>query len=319
MFFKLTFETVAVILLMMAVGFFVAGTGWFKKNNGSELLSKLVVNVIIPINLFDKMINTYSSRSELLETIRGIPIPFLSIALMFVIALLLSKLFRVEEGRRGVFMNVVAMSNTVLVGITVIEPLLGPESSPYSLLYYTANTFFFWTVGTFLIRRDAGDRAKLFSLTNLKKVFAPPFISFLAASVFVLLELRLPFILEDVISRFSACSTPMSMLLIGAIIRSVPIRQYRFGKDMIVGLIGRFILSPLLMTGLCILLPLPVLMKQTFFLMSCMPVMTQCGIMSREYRADYAYASTMVAATTAVCMVLIPVYMLLLKYVSIFG
>lgn len=319
MLFQTTFDTVAAILLMMAVGFVVAGCKWFKENNGSQVLSKLVVNIIIPINLFYKVVTAYSSRKELFSTVTGLPVPFLSIALMFLIALLFVKLFHVGPGRRGVFMNVVAMSNTVLVGITVIEPLLGPESEPYSLLYYTANTIFFWTLGTFLIRRDGGDQAKLFSLANLKKVFAPPFISFLLGTAFVLLELPLPFVIDDVLSRFSDSCTPVSMLLIGSIIRSVPLREYRFGKDMIVGLVGRFVISPLVMAGICLLLPLPVLMKQTFFLMSCMPVMTQCGIMSREYNADYGYASTMVAATTAVCMLLIPLYMLLLMKASLFG
>ena len=319
LFFKTTFETVAAILLMMAVGFVTAGFSWYKENNGTQVLSKLVVNIIIPINLFYKVVSAYSTREELFDIIQGLPVPFLSISLMFLIAYALYKLFRVDEKRRGVFLNVAAMSNTVLVGITVIEPLLGPESAPYSLLYYTANTIFFWTLGTFLIRRDAGDQAKIFSLSNLKKVLAPPFISFLLGSLFVLLEIPLFPVFEDVISRFSDSATPVSMLLIGAIIRSVPLRSYRFGKDMIIGLVSRFLISPLLMAGICLLLPIPVLMKQTFFLMSCMPVMTQCGIMSREYKADYAYASTMVAATTALCMLLIPVYMLLLQYVNIFG
>ena len=89
-FFKATFNTVSVLILMMGIGFFVAGKDWFKKNNGSTILSKLVVNIIIPMNLLHKIITAYSSPKEMLELVSGIPIPFISIGAMFLVAFIVA-------------------------------------------------------------------------------------------------------------------------------------------------------------------------------------------------------------------------------------
>ena len=319
-FFKATFNTVSVLILMMGIGFFVAGKDWFKKNNGSTILSKLVVNIIIPMNLLHKIITAYSSPKEMLELVSGIPIPFISIGAMFLVAFIVAKSAKISLHRQGVFMNAAAMSNTVLVGIAVIEPLLGAETAPFSLIYYMINTIFFWTLGTYLIRKDGGDNSKLFSLASLKKILsAPPFMAFLIGIFLVFTGIKVPFIIEDTLSRIAGCATPLSMVFIGSIIRSVPLKEYKLNKDFVMVFVSRFLISPLVMTALCLVAPIPVLMKQTFFLMSCMPVMTQCGIMSKEYEADYKFASLMVASTTAACMLLVPLYIYLLKAIQIFG
>ena len=319
-FFKATFNTVSVLLLMMGIGFFVAGKDWFKKNNGSTVLSKLVVNIIIPLNLLHKVVTAYSSPKELLELVEGLPVPFLSLGTMFFISYLATKIAKINPLRRGVYMNASAMSNTVLVGIAVIEPLLGAETAPYCLIFYMENTVFFWTLGTYLIRKDGGDDSKLFSLANLKKILsAPPFVAFLIGLFLVFTGIKVPFIIEDTLSRIASTATPLSMVFIGSIIRSVPIKEYKLSREFVLVFLSRFLISPLVMTALCLVMPIPVLMKQTFFLMSCMPVMTQCGIMSKEYEADYKFASLMVASTTAACMLLVPLYIYLLKAVEIFG
>jgi len=266
-FFKATFNTVSVLIIMMAIGFYVAGKDWFKKNNGSTVLSKLVVNIIIPMNLLHKIITAYSSPKEMLELVNGLPVPFISIGTMFIAAYFISKFAKISLNRRGVFMNASAMSNTVLVGIAVIEPLLGPETAPYSLIFYMENTIFFWTLGTYLIRKDGGDTSKLFSLASLKKILsAPPFMAFLIGIFLVFTGIKVPFIIEDTLSRIAGCATPLSMVFIGSIIRSVPFKDYKLNKDFIMVFVSRFLFSPIIMTALCLVMPIPVLMNRLFSL-----------------------------------------------------
>lgn len=318
-FFKVTFETVAVIVILLGIGYYIAGRKWYYENRGEEFLGKFVVNIVIPMNLFYKVVATYNSRDDLIEIIAGLPVPFISMGVMFVLSYFAAKLFRVPLTRRGAFMNMASLSNTVLVGIAIIEPLLGDNTDPYSLLYYTANTLFFWTLGTYFMRRDAGFDAKVFSKENFKKVLTPPLLAFLLGIAFVLADIPKYIVFTNVLSKVSGMATPISMMYIGSIIKNVDYKKFKAGKDSMLVFIYRFLVSPLVMTGICLLMPLPILMKKTFFLMACMPVMTQCGIMAKEYNADYEFSSTMVAATTVLCIVFVPVYMYLIEAVKIFG
>lgn len=76
---------------------------------------------------------------------------------------------------------------------------------------------------------------------------------------------------------------------------------------------GRFMLAPIIMSLLVIPTPLPVLMKQVFIMQSAMPIMTNAPVVSRLYHADSEYASIMVAETTLLSLIMIPVLMVLVE------
>lgn len=312
-------QGVAVIVILIAIGFYITGRPWFGGQGGPEVVSKLAINLAIPINLFYTVVTTYESREDLLEILQGVPIPFLNIGILFVFSLLLVKLLRVKQGQRGLFMDMVALSNTVLVGIAVTDALFGPESTPYATIYYMANTLFFWTLGTYLIRRDAGFDAKIFSLGNLRKVFAPQFVAFLLGLAVVLIGIPMPQLLMDVCGKISPLSTPLSMIFIGSVIRRVDFKSFRLSKEMVFVFLSRFLFAPGLMILACYALPIPSLMKKVFFILACMPVMTQIGLMAKEYDADYEYASMMITITTISSMIFIPIYMYFIETFAIFG
>lgn len=312
-------QGVAVIVVLIAIGFYITGRPWFGGQGGPEVVSKLAVNLAIPVYLFYTVVTTYQSREQLLEILQGVPVPFFNIGILFLFALVLVKVLKVKQGQRGLFMDMVALSNTILVGIAVTDALFGPESTPYATIYYMANTLFFWTLGTFLIRRDAGFDAKVFSAANLRKVFAPQFVAFLLGLAVVLIGVPVPKLVLDVCAKISPLSTPLSMLFIGSVIRRVNFKSFRISKEMVFVFLSRFLFAPGLMTLACYALPIPSLMKKVFFMLSCMPVMTQTGLMAKEYNADYEYASMMITITTVSSMVFIPIYMFLIETFAIFG
>ncbi len=312
-------QGIFVILCLIAIGFYITGKPWFGGKNGPDVVAKLAVNLAIPVYLFYTVITKYKSREDFVAILKGLSIPFINISILFLFAFLLTKLLRVKQGQRGLFINMVALSNTVLVGMAVTDSLFGAESSSYALLYYMANTLFFWTLGTFLIRRDAGFEAKVFSIDNLKKVLAPPFVAFMLGLVFVYFSIPVPEVVQNVCARISPLSTPLSMLFIGSVIRRVNPKSLRVSKEMVFVFFSRFVFAPGLMILACSFMPIPVLMKKVFFVLSCMPVMTQCGIMAKEYDADYEYASMMITVTTIASLLFIPFYMYIIERFSIFG
>ena len=66
-----------------------------------------------------------------------------------------------------------------------------------TLLYFFANTTYFWTMGNFLEAMDGVEathakRPKLLSKETVKRVFSPPLCGFLAAIAFILADVQVP-------------------------------------------------------------------------------------------------------------------------------
>jgi uncharacterized protein with ATP-grasp and redox domains len=89
--------------------------------------------------------------------------------------------------------------------------------------------------------------------------------------------------------------------------------KHKFDLEMLVVLIGRFVISPLSVLLFCHLFSAPLMMKNVFIIQAGLPIMTQTAIITKAYGADHKYGATMVAVTTLASMFIIPIYMLLLS------
>ena len=103
------------------------------------------------------------------------------------------------------------------------------------------------------------------------------------------------------------------MIFIGIAISNAGLKRVRFNRVAWGILFGRFLFAPIIMTLLVLPSSMPVLMKQVFILQSAMPVMTNAPVVSKMYNADDTYASIMVAETTVISVIVIPVLMVIIK------
>lgn len=305
-------QSVFSILIMISIGYFLTYKGWFN-DDSSKLLSKIVTYVSLPPLMIYNLTESFD-RHSLLSSFNGLAVPFLSIGICYVISKFVSKLIKVKKERRGLFETMFFASNTIFIGLPVNIAIFGSKSLPYALLYYMANTFLFWTIGIYDIRKySEGTKEKLFSLNSIKKVFSPPFIGFILGTSIVLLGINLPDFVMDTCKYLGNLTTPLSMIFIGITMYSVKLKDIKPSIDMAAILIGRFLIAPLTIVALTPIFPMPELMKNVFITQSAMPAITQAAIISKAYGSDYKYTSVIVTVTTILSLVFIPVYVLLMK------
>lgn len=300
------------IVLMISTGFFLTHKGWFDEKI-SKTLSKIVCNLAIPCLMISQF-NESFDKGKLIGLSQGLAAPFASMAIGYLIAILVSKIIRVKEGRIGIFRSMFFVSNSMFIGLPVNMALFGEKSIPNVLLYYIANTTFFWTIGAYEISRDGqSGKAKIFSFDTVKRIMSVPLISFMLAAALVLLDVHLPKFILDTCKYFGNLTTPLAMLFIGITIYSVDLKQFKLSFDMMAIFLGRFFVSPILIYMLCVFLHIPSLMEKVFVIQAAMPVMTNTSIVSKSYNADYEYATVNTIITTISSMLVIPIYMLLLN------
>ncbi|WP_125980565.1 AEC family transporter [Loigolactobacillus iwatensis] len=304
-------EGVFVILGMIIVGYCLARAGWFDEKS-SKLIARLVTQIALPCYMLDTIMTDFTTK-ELKQILPDLKFPVVSMLILFGISVAVARVLQIRKSRRGLFESMFFNSNTVFIGLPINMALFGSKSLPYVLVYYMANTTFFWTLGVYLIKRD-GDSTENFNLwTTVKKVFSPPLLGFMVAVILVILHIKLPTFLMSDFKYIGGLTIPLSMFFIGIAIEGAGLRQMKISRYSLGILFGRFLLAPILMSLLVIPSGMPLLMKQVFILQSAMPVMTNAPVVAKLYGADADYAALMVTESTILSLVVIPILMTLIK------
>lgn len=300
-------QSILSILLMISIGYILALKGWFKEED-SKLFSRIVVNLSLPALMISNMLENFT-KENITHAGKGIIIPFVSMIVCFIISIVFTRVLRVAPERRGTFQCMFFLSNTIFIGLPVNLALFGEQSVPYVLYYYFSNTTIFWTLGVNLISKDGGAKKEsLFNKETLKRILTPPLIGFISALILIVLNIHLPKFIIDSCKYLGSLTTPLSMLFIGIVISSISFKNFKFHKDMLFIIVGRFLVSPLVTYGFTLLFSAPLIMKDVFTIQAALPVMANAAIVTKEYGADYEYAAVMIAITTILSLIFIPIY-----------
>lgn len=297
------------LLIVVALGFLLSRLGWFDEA-ARKRLPKLVTNVALPPFLACTIIANFP-RNDLAHMIRGALLPLLVMVVLFSLAWITGKLIRINKRRFGLFCACVSNPNTIFIGIPVNMALFGPKAIPYVLLYYFASTSFFWTVGNYFIGRDQGASggAKTFRWTQ---IISPPACGFIFGLLVIIFDVTPPEPIFRAATIIGELTTPLALIFIGVTLQTAGISRLRPGRDAIIAIFGRMVVSPALTWALAPLFAAPPLMGKVFVIQSSLPVLMQVAILSAYYGTDPDFGSMMVVLTTILCVFTVPVYYCLL-------
>lgn len=275
------------------------------------MIARLVNYVSLPAYMLWNLMTTFD-KEKFMGMMYGTAVPMISMLSCFIIGIIISKLVKPGPHRAGTFRSSFFCSSSVFVGIPVNLALFGESSIPYVLLYFLVNAFLFWTIGNYCISTDGENApAKIFSVETAKNIFSPPLIGFTISSILIVLGVQLPDIVINTAKHMGGMTTPLSMIFIGIVMFGVKLKDIKLSKDVIAVLLGRFFISPAVVLLTCYFIPVPILMKKVFVIQSALPAMTQTTILAKVYAADTEYAAILVAITTILSMIAIPIYMVI--------
>ncbi len=305
-------ECVLSLSLIGLVGYILDKKGWFSEDS-KIMIPRLLTLITVPPYLFHNVVKNFN-RDDLIHLIYGATIPAVSLAITAVLAYIMSKFMKKPQGRAGIFQVGIFTSNTIFIGLPVNTALFGEAAIPYVLLYFFANTTFFWTMGNYLISLD-GDgpaRENIISLKTIPRIISPPFMGFLLGISLILLNIKPPRFLMDSAGFIGGITSPMAILFIGITMAGVKLKQISLDRDLLMVLFGRFILSPATIILLTWLIKIPPLMTKVFIIQSSLPMVTSAVLLASYYRADKEYATVVVSISTLLTLVVIPVMMMII-------
>ncbi len=308
-------ESVLSVYVIILLGFVLTKRGILDMDIARKF-SWLIINVTFPCYIIVALPSKFTI-DMLGEAGFGFAISMASLLLLFPIGYALAKWLKVAKDRVGVFTAMIVFSNTIYIGVPVCVALFGDVCMPYVLQYYLATTITFWTVGVYVLRRcgtlDTGNKTSpIMSLLNM-----PIIASVIALSV-VVLDIELPFMVTNSFEIVGAMTTPLAVLFIGIVFAGTNFKDFYFSKDILVLMVGRFVIAPVMIYVLLALFNAPQFMTQVLIIQAAMPVMNQVTITGCYYGADYKYSTIVTIWSSVFSMIVIPVYILLFQS-GVFG
>ncbi len=191
------------------------------------------------------------------------------------------------------------------IGLPLVSALFGAEGIFYVMAFNTVFNIFLWTQGVSLMNKKQSFKAVVRNLCT------PAIIAVIFGIILFLGQIRLPEILNSPIDAIASMNMPLAMLVAGATVSSNSVKDIL--KDKRIYYISFLILFalPLLFMLICGALPIPTLPYFVVLIMCACPAGTSAMLFALRYDRDSRYASQILAFTTVLCIITIPVILMI--------
>lgn len=250
-----------VILRQVSILYLFLAIGWLfgKKDSRlashAQILSFLMVNLFLPCKVVLNLSENFT-RQDLKEQWIVLVFSLVLVVALHFLSKLIARFLGKEDYERTVYEYSLVISNSGYMGYALIESVFGGEVLSDMIIYCVPFSFYTYTVGFLKLSG---------SKIQIKKLLNPMTAALVIGVVLGVAGISLPDVLLSVMSTSSACSGPISMLLVGLVLSSFPLSEI-FSQARDYALIAvRLVILPLAFFLLCKLPPLQGLFPSAVF------------------------------------------------------
>lgn len=293
---------VAVILILIVIGYFTVKKGMFTKESLGSITSFLLY-IITPCLIVSSFLSAESGKLDGWTLLLAAVLPALSI----VISIALSYLFfrREPSGRRRVLRFSMIFCNVGFMGIPLVEGIVGSEGVLYGSFFIAVFNIFCWTYGYVMM---GGGKVRLKAL-----LLNPGVIGIVIGLPLYLLDVPVPALFVEPVELISALNTPLAMIVVGGYIAQVKLRAFVSDLAVYKMAVLRLVVAPLLYLALVWLLRPDETLLMSTVIQAATPVAANCVLFAVQYDSDAELASKSVAVSTALSVVTIPLLTVLVQ------
>lgn len=303
----LLLQQMIIMFLLMSVGFVGSKIGMITEET-SKRLSAIVVNIANPAMILVSGIS--DERMEGRELLSLTVVILAIYAVLLLLAYLLPVLLRVDPKSRGVYQAMTVFSNIGFMGYPIIAALYGSSAILYGALYSIPFNILIYTFGVSALRKkENGEEKKKLSL---KEVLNIGVITSIISLILYLWQIRVPGFLTDTLSYLGNLTAPLSMMVIGASMTSISLRELFTDVRLLLFSLIKLLLIPVLGMLLIRQVVTNEVICGVFMIMLATPAGSMTAMLAQEYDGDYETASRGVTLTTLLSVITMPVVSLLL-------
>jgi len=268
-------------------------------------IAELLVKVAMPCSVFMSLMRPFTM--ELFwESIATFFIAGVVYLVGGFLGYVLGRAFKTNHKERKVWIFGVEFGNVGFMGLPVIQAVFGVEGLFYVAMALASFNLLSFTWGVWLFDKSEVTGPVRAIIRN------PALLATCVGFVFFLTGLRLPTALEGGVSLIAGITSPISMILIGAILAKQRLKDALMDMKILPPVAAKLIIMPIV-TWLALrwFITNPLMLGVIVTIMA-MPVAAATAIFAEQFDGDSAMAAKLVVVSTLICVVTVPLVSLLL-------
>ncbi|MBQ9387706.1 MAG: AEC family transporter [Lachnospiraceae bacterium] len=309
--FSTVFTQILILFMIMAAGF-AAGKAKVFSEKASKDLSALLIRVATPALVIVSMLREYDSRL-MIDALLTLAVTFSAFGVAIILNLLLSKVLKVKNSRRGIWVLTTTFTNSGFMGFPVALALFGREGLFLAAFANLAQNLLMFSVGVRLVVRDNPDKdhqAEPF----LKTMLSPVNISLVIGLVLFFLQIPVPEPATDALEKIAGIVTPVSMIVVGLNISKYRPLDVLKDRDAILAAVLHALLIPFILLLTLKLIPFREgsIVPAVSVLILSMPVSSISQALAEQYGSDSTFTSHAIFIGNLICLGVCPLIMTLI-------
>jgi malate permease and related proteins len=296
------------VIKQVSILFIIMGFGVIARKKGilRDEVKKGVSDLLLSIALPCMVVSSFNQEFSASMLLNAGSILFFSVATHIASYYIGNVLyFKSPEDKKNVLRYFTVFTNAGFMGYPVVQALYGSTGVFYASFYSIPARVFMWTLGIMLFakKKESG---------YIKQIFLNPgIIAVFIGLIPFLLSLKFPSVISETLDIMGNMTTPLSMLLVGAMLADADVKSL-FQGEVFYGSFIRLIAIPV--ATLIILKAIGVrdVILGVTVVLTAMPAGSFTAIFAGRYNANEAFASNCVFVTTLLSIITIPMVIMLL-------
>ena len=272
----------------------------------SGLLSFLLVNLFFPCKLFLNF-STNFTMSYLQDNYMTVFISLGILAALVGLGYLVPKVLTKHPYESKVYNYSTTVSNYAYFGYVLVEQTLGAAAMNNMMVFCIPFSMYCYTFGVAMLMNRNNSFKSLFNSVTM---------SIALGIVWGLLKLPIPDVLRTVMQNASGCVGPVSMVLVGLVLSTFPLKKLIPSPSVVAFCAIRLLGVPLVVFALCkglsLFMTLPDAVYPAAVLMACMPCGLNTVVYPKMIGQDCSLGAKLILLSSLLSCLTIPLWLLII-------
>lgn len=300
-------NNIITLFLLILVGF-VAGKTEVVSKNATGYLSDILMKITLPATIFLSISGTFN-QGILADSLIIAFLTFVIHSSCILISLTYTKLIKVPNKDRGIWVFVSTFSNNGFMGFPIVYAILGKEGLFLASISNTVFNILIFSIGIKIITMGSESGKNI----SIKKLFMNNSnIAIALGLVFYVTQTSLPQPVLHSLDYLGNVTTPMSMFLVGLSISNNKIKEMFNDYKLYILCSVRLLVMPLLAIIIMKFIPFGSLslIPKVMGIVLAMPAPSVTAIIAEQYNGNKELAAKVVFLTSIVSMITIPIVLM---------
>lgn len=305
------FSNLVGLFALIGVGFFAVRYNILPAS-ASQPMTTLLMKITLPATIFASLVRPFDP-SFLRDAAAIFLLGTLAVSLNAFLSLFLSRVFRVTEHRRGMWVECATFCNNGFMGYPVAYALFGDDGLALAVILGIIHSLLSFTLGAKFVIMDCPADSEEAHISWRSVIFSVINLSLALGLVVYCCQIPVPSAILTPIQNLANVTTPLSMMVTGMNLANGKVADVIRDRDAVTSSLTRLLIFPLL-TWL-VIQPIPLsnpLVKGVLLIITAMPSPAAAVVMAEQYHGCVELGARTVFLSSLFCIVTMPLIAMLL-------